>query len=304
MNPVAVKQAGIGLRQIAMPNATAIFRQGDPLDLASSQIVEEAKLDLLGMSGEQREICAAGIHLRTEGKRPSGANVRCHVDSSFKCGRQIDRRKRRQGQRKRLRTPMPRQGLGIKPALVGDAAAAIARIVRVEYFAIRMARRHTDAIILAHDRREIDDNDDVVACFAAATLERYDACAAVRTIDPFEAGTLVIELVKRTPAAYENIQVADKGHDALVKGVSEQMPIEASVVIPFALLTELIAHEEKLFAGMAVHEAVIGSQIGEALPAIAGHAPEDRPLAMDNFVMAQRQDEIFRKSVKQAEGEL
>src|SRR5579864_402317 len=199
---------------------------------------------------------------------------------------------------------MPRQGLRDKPALVSDAAAAIARIVGVEYFSIRIARWHADAVIFAHDRRKIDDDDDVVAGLATATLERDDARAAVRRVDPFEAGTLVIELMERALAAHEIVQIADEGHDALVKRVTEQMPIEASVVIPFALLTEFIAHEEKLLAGMAVHKAVIGSQIGKALPTIAGHAPEDRALAVDHFIMTQRQDEIFRKRVKQPEGEL
>ena len=52
---------------------------------------------------------------------------------------------------------------------------------------------------------------------------------------------------------------------------------------------------------MAEHEAVIGAQIGKALPVVARHAAEDRALAVHDFVVRQRQDEIFRKRVVQAE---
>ena len=73
------------------------------------------------------------------------------------------------------------------------------------------------------------------------------------------------------------------------------------IVIPLALLAELAAHEHQLLAGMAEHEAVIGAQIGKALPVVAGHAAEDRAFAVHDLVMRQRQDEVFRKRVVQAE---
>ena len=72
-------------------------------------------------------------------------------------------------------------------------------------------------------------------------------------------------------------------------------------MIPLALLAEFAAHEHQLLAGMGEHEAVIGAQIGEALPVVAGHPAQDRALAVDDFVVRQRQDEIFRKRIMQAE---
>ena len=83
--------------------------------------------------------------------------------------------------------------------------------------------------------------------------------------------------------------------------VLEQVPVERLVVIPFAALRELAAHEHQLLAGMAEHEAVIGAQIREALPFVAGHAAEDRALAVHDLVMRQRQDEVLREGVVQAE---
>ena len=55
---------------------------------------------------------------------------------------------------------------------------------------------------------------------------------------------------------------------------------------------------------MAPHEAVIGAQVGELLPGVAGHAREDRALAVHHLVMAERQDEVLGEGVEQAEGHL
>ena len=84
----------------------------------------------------------------------------------------------------------------------------------------------------------------------------------------------------------------------------EQMPVERMVVLPFALLRELVAHEQELLAGMAEHEAVIGAHVGEALPVVSRHAAEDRALAVHDLVVGQRQDEIFGEGVEQAERDL
>ena len=76
------------------------------------------------------------------------------------------------------------------------------------------------------------------------------------------------------------------------------------VVPPFVLLAELAAHEQELLAGMAEHEAVIGAQIGEALPFVARHAAEHRALAVHDLVVRERQDEILGERVVQAEQDL
>src|SRR5262249_21654681 len=84
----------------------------------------------------------------------------------------------------------------------------------------------------------------------------------------------------------------------------EQMPVERMVMAPFIFLAELAAHEQELLAGVAEHEAVIGAQIGEALPLIARHAAENRTLAVHDLVMGQRQDEVLEECVMQAEKNL
>src|SRR5437763_12127110 len=70
---------------------------------------------------------------------------------------------------------------------------------------------------------------------------------------------------------------------------------------PFAFLREFTAHEHQLLAGMAEHKTVIGAHVGKALPVVPGHPPEYRTFAVHDFIMRQRQDEMFRKRVVQAE---
>src|SRR5579872_6546226 len=86
--------------------------------------------------------------------------------------------------------------------------------------------------------------------------------------------------------------------------LGEQMPIEAGVVIPFAPLTELAAHEEQLLARACPHIGVERAQVGELAPAVARHFVEQRALAVHDLIMRERQDEILAPRVHQPEGEI
>ena len=121
---------------------------------------------------------------------------------------------------------------------------------------------------------------------------------------PLESGGLAVELVQGRHASVEPVEIADQRLDAGMQRPLEQMPVERMVVPPFVLLAELTAHEQELLAGMAEHEAVIGAQVGEALPLVARHAAEDRALAVHDLVVGERQDEILEEGVVQAEQDL
>jgi hypothetical protein len=61
-------------------------------------------------------------------------------------------------------------------------------------------------------------------------------------------------------------------------GAFEQVPVQAGVVVPFAALRELAAHEQQLLARVAPHEAVEQAQVGELLPASPGILASSEPL--------------------------
>ena len=83
--------------------------------------------------------------------------------------------------------------------------------------------------------------------------------------------------------------------------IVQNVPVEADIMIPFTSLRDLISHEQKLFAGLGIHGTEKQPQIGELPPIVAGHLVDERMLAVDDFIMRQRQDEVFREGVKPGE---
>jgi hypothetical protein len=90
-------------------------------------------------------------------------------------------------------------------------------------------------------------------------------------LDPFEAASLAVELVKRRVGAVEAVEIAHQGLHAGVAALVEQVPVEAAAVAPLVDLRELLPHEQQLFAWMAPHESEVGAQVSEALGLAARH---------------------------------
>src|SRR4029077_15353407 len=107
--------------------------------------------------------------------------------------------------------------------------------------------------------------------------------------------------MQRRQAPIDPVQVANEPPNAAMQRIFEKMPIQTAVMVPFALLAKLTAHEQQFLAWMAKHEAVIGAQVGKLLPAITRHPAQQRAFSVHNLVMAQRQDEIFTEGIEQTE---
>src|SRR3989304_6320439 len=86
--------------------------------------------------------------------------------------------------------------------------------------------------------------------------------------------------------------------------VLEHMPLKASVMVPFPHLSELHAHEQKLFTRMPVHVAEKKAEVGVPLPFVARHLADERALAVDALLMGKREYEVFGKGVPYAESQL
>jgi hypothetical protein len=61
VNAIAVKLSGRNVVQIAVPDIFAALRQFDALELAAALRVEQAKLHLLRVGGEQRKISTSTV---------------------------------------------------------------------------------------------------------------------------------------------------------------------------------------------------------------------------------------------------
>src|SRR6266567_457489 len=85
----------------------------------------------------------------------------------------------------------------------------------------------------------------------------------------------------------------------IVRRKTNELPVKASVVIPFVPLPEFAAHEEQLFARMPVHPRQKHSEIGKLLPFVAWHFGQQRTLAVHHFIVTKHQDEILLEGVKE-----
>ncbi len=72
---------------------------------------------------------------------------------------------------------------------------------------------------------------------------------------------------------------------------------------PLGQRRQLAAHEQQLLARLGELVAQQAAQVGEALPFVAGHLAQQRPLAMHHLVVRQRQHEVLGVHVQPAEGE-
>ena len=77
VHPIAVELARHDVAEIAMPDVLAALRQRDPLELAPALAVEQAKLDLLRIGGEQREVGAAPVPSGAQRMRGTRAIAAC-----------------------------------------------------------------------------------------------------------------------------------------------------------------------------------------------------------------------------------
>ena len=91
--------------------------------------------------------------------------------------------------------------------------------------------------------------------------------------------------MQRLLSAIEVVEVAHQCLDAKVHVVVQQPPLQSTAKVPFLRLAKFLTHEQQLLARVTPHEAVIGAQIGETPPLVAGHASEDRAFAVDHLVM-------------------
>src|SRR6266566_8083464 len=189
-------------------------------------------------------------------------------------------------------------------ARVPDIAAAVERGIAVEDLTPSPRERNLDAVVAVDLGGEVHHHQATLVRLASFSQPREHAAFGVMHDQPLEPGILRIEVVQSRYRPVKTIEIADQSLDARMQRILEKMPIKRMVMAPFAFLAELAAHEQELLAGVAEHEAIVGAQIGKALPFIAWHAAENRPLAVHDLVMRERQDEVLEERVVQAEKDL
>ena len=87
------------------------------------------------------------------------------------------------------------------------------------------------------------------------------------------------------------IQLVQVGYETLHAGMLlpvQAIPVDGIVMIPFAPLRKLVAHEGELLARVRPLVGEQGAYAGVFLPVVAGHLAEQRALAVHDLIVANR----------------
>ncbi len=104
--------------------------------------------------------------------------------------------------------------------------------------------------------------------------------------------------------AVDRVEVTHEPLDPGVRGVVEQVPVEAARLGPLGALGQLVAHEGQLLARVCPLVREERADPGELLPVVSGHLAQQRALAVHDLVVADRQHELLGVGVHQRERRL
>ena len=139
---------------------------------------------------------------------------------------------------------MHREGRRVHAAQIALPAAAVERRVAIQQFLPETAVGHADAVILSRTWREVANEQ---AARQSGFRPRRRKLMTLRWISlqstHSKPAGIGVQLVQRRLAAIEGIQVANPALQPGMKRRTEQMPIEACIVVPLRPLAELTAHE-------------------------------------------------------------
>ena len=193
--------------------------------------------------------------------------------------------------------------LGLDGPAVELIGTAEFRAVGIEELRQRAAVGQADAVFGIEGRREVGHSQDGIALLVRAG-EGGDGVIAVVGLNPLEAVPAVIDLVEAGIVAVDLVQAADALLYLRVPVIRQQEPVQLVIEFPLDEVGEFTAHKQQLLAGMRHGIAIEHAQTCEFLPQVAGLLVQHGMLAVNNLVMAERQDEVVIEGVHEGKGEL
>src|SRR5713101_3617503 len=163
---------------------------------------------------------------------------------------QVQRTERRKHQSQRLVEAVRGDGLRVDAAKIPNITAAVQLAVAVERFAVPAWLGHADSVTSARHGCEVENHDEEIPPVLPVADHGDDAVLVVVAVDPAEPVGREVALVEGRLRAVLRVQIMNETLERRVGGILEQVPVEAQIVVPFAPLPELAAHEQQLLAGM------------------------------------------------------
>ena len=139
----------------------------------------------------------------------------------------------------------------------------------------------------------------LVIATRASRLALWQAEHVKARLESLHAG-LAVELVHGGLLPVERVQVRHPAHDAGVPGLRKQMPVQALVVVPLALLPELSAHEEELLPVLRVLITQQQPKACQLLPFVPRNNPRqqvigENPLSSLLVSVDRKRDALMQK---------
>ena len=166
----------------------------------------------------------------------------------------------------------------------------------IEYFCICTIKRNTDRIIFSKDRLEVAYDNNFLTTLIYSS-EAYAALCIVIVRNPIKAFPREINLPERTILKIEMVNSLKVFLELIVCRIACQHPIKLCCVIPFLKLTKFSTHKDQLLAWVSHHICYKGTNSCKLLFVAAWHFIDKRSLSMNNFIVRNRKNEVFRESI-------
>src|SRR5438874_5793648 len=133
--------------------------------------------------------------------------------------------------------------LGSNATHISHPASAIFLGVAVEQLSPVTTTGNSYLVSETRHRRDIEHSEDSVFFDASLPEKRDGAGRTVITVHPLESGNIVLKFVQGGFASVGSIQLFHPARDSAVESISENVPIQATVVRPFMELCDFSSHE-------------------------------------------------------------
>ena len=133
----------------------------------------------------------------------------------------------------------------------------------------------------------VHDAEDGLAC--ALAQPGVHALVPALAGHPLEAAGVILARIKGRLGGVKAAQSTEIFLERIVEGVLEQVPVQLPLFVPLPEMPQLVAHEIELFARVRIHIEIEGAQLGAFFFVGAPELVDDCLFAVDDLVVAQRQ---------------
>ena len=144
---------------------------------------------------------------------------------------QHDKTQRWKSQRHTYLEPIALDVLAVNAAQVPHVAASVDTGVTVEDLLVKTVARHSNPVVLARDRSEVQREDKQFVATSSQADKRAGAVLGIVAVNPAEAFLRKIDFVQRRLFPVDSIEVSNQPPDSVMPVEAAQSPVGLAIVI-------------------------------------------------------------------------